>query len=264
MARLTVSIPTHNTPYKLLRRSVQSALASKGVDLRVVVVRDGGAELRDLPDDPRLTVLNLPQNRGRYFADAVVTTALDDGYWCPLDSDDWIEPDHYAKMLELAEKNGAVVSRYWRHHPKRKEFIQEPAKAGLTADRPGFVHLFHWCSGVYSVDRVRLAGGVHPGYRVGYDTLFAMMVALTGPVDVSDSIGFHWCRRVGYSLTTAPDTRFGSPHRAQAKAQLRVLWDKAYKEKGKDPGAVIRADVPPELMKQVQKQADRLKEMLDA
>lgn len=263
MPLITVSIPTHNTSHKLLRRSVLSAIAAQGVDHRVVVVRDGGSPLDDLPDDPRLVVFELPQNMGRYFADAVVTNALDGGYWCPLDSDDWIEPGHYAKMLQAAESNGAVVSRYWRHQPRKQAFIQEPARAGLSSDRSGFVHLFHWCSGLYSMDRVRLAGGVHPGYRVGYDTLFGLMIALTGPVDVSDSIGFHWCRRVGHSLTTAPETRFGSVHRSQAKAQLRVLWEQAYKQKGKDPGSVIRKDVDKALMMQVQKQAERLKEKLN-
>jgi len=263
MPQLTVSTPTHNTPYKLLKRAASSVLASSDVDLRLVIVRDGGDWLKEVPDDPRLVVFELPENMGRYFADAVVTTALDDGFWCPLDSDDWVEPEHYARMIKVASRNGAACSRYWRHQTVKPGFIQEPARASMNANRAGFAHLFHWCSGMYSMDRVRLAGGIHPGYRVGFDTMFAMMLALTGPIDVCNEIGYHWCRRAHGSLTTSPLTRFGSPARAQAKAQLRALWEQAYRAKDADPAAVVRASIDRGLQYQVDKQADRLRRVLD-
>ena len=54
-----------------------SVLRSLPVDSRLIVVNDGGVE-PSLDHDPRLDVLNLTVNRGRYFADAVVLATLED------------------------------------------------------------------------------------------------------------------------------------------------------------------------------------------
>lgn len=261
---LFVSTPTYRTPPKLLRRSVASVLASDVEDVRVIVVNDGGPELRELPKDSRLLVFKLPVNRGRYFADAVVTTALEnrpDDYYVPLDSDDWVEPEHYRRLLECDE-TGFVMSPYFRHRHNGSPFLQEPSRARLRNPDGNFVHLGHWCSGMYRISRVTSAGGMHPGFRVGFDTLFTLMLAMTGPVTICESPGYHWQRRKSDSLTTARETRFGSSHRAEAKKKLVALHAQAWSERARDSGAVIRRDVDQKLAGEVREHSQRLRELL--
>lgn len=262
---ITISIPTHRTPPGLLRRAVTSALGQTGVDVRVVVVNDGGDPLTDLPADDRLVVYNLPENRGRYFADAIVTRAIAGSptdWWAVLDADDYWEPGHLATVVPHAI-DGAVVSTYVRHQPGRSDLRTEPSpRISKPPDRGGFTHLAHWCSGAWTVERVNRAGGIHPGFRVGYDTLFVLMVRLTGDVGICRTAGYHWCRRDEGSLTTAKETRFGSPHRTRAKAELVELYRDVYRWRRDDPGGRMRKAIPYELRKQVERHALALRPRL--
>ena len=262
---LFVSMATYNTPRSLVDRAVRSVLRQTYRDLRLVLVNDGGTPLHGLVRDRRLVVVNLPENRGRYFCDAVVTEAIadrEDALWSVHDSDDWSEP-HRFELLLPNTKDGAVVSSYWRHRNGQRHLLQQPQRAKLEQPKKGFVHLAHWCTGIYSTGRIAKAGGIHPGFQVGFDTLFVRMVAMTGPIGVVDQPDYHWCRRSSGSLTTAPKTRFGSPARVEAKRRLSRLDDLAW-ENLDDPGAVIRADVDPLLAEQVAHHAAKLRDRLGA
>ena len=261
-APFVVSIPTWRTPPKLLERSVRSALASDAEPL-VVLVEDG----RDLhadydpPTHDRLIRHRLAENRGRYFADAVVVGALaPEQWWAPLDSDDWVEPGHWREVLMTAASTGAAVSSYERADERnRRRYVQNPSRARLAGQpTEAFHHLAHWCSGVYRADRVERAGGIHPGFRVGFDTLFVLMLYLTGPIETTAEGGYHWERRNGGSLTTSRETRFGSPHRIAAKERLVALYRQAWAERDGDPGAVVRRDVEPALRDDVARESEAL------
>lgn len=261
---LIVSMPTYQTPWKLLRRAVNSVLTQTYTDLHLVVINDGGPPLQGIEEHPRLTVFTLPENRGRYFADAVVTEAIKpypNVVWSVHDSDDWSDR-HRFKTLLPKMKDGAAVAEYWRHREAGKPpFLQRPAVTKIEKPSPGFAHLAHWVSGVYSSERVQRAGGIHPGFRIGFDTLFVRMVAMTGEVGISEYPGYHWARRTGGSLTTAPKTRFGSPARLEAKNRLRRLDDLAWQNR-QDPGSVIRADVPDNLRREVEAYAEEMRAVL--
>ena len=261
-ASLVVSIPTWSTPPRLLARSVASALASDAEPL-VVLVEDGeDTDPRfEPPTHDRLIRHRLAENRGRYFADAVVVGALaPEQWWAPLDADDWAEPDHHSRVVDAGRRTGATVSRYHRSgRGRRGAFVQDPSTGRLEGPpTEAFHHLAHWCSGAYRVDRVRRAGGIHPGFRVGYDTLFVLMLHLTGPVSVVDQPGYHWERRDSGSLTTAKETRFGSPHRIEAKERLRRLYRAAWEQRLHDPGGVIRRDVDPFVADDVARESEAL------
>lgn len=254
---ITVSMPTYQTPPQLLRRAVDSVLAQTGVDVRLIVVADGPQDLPPLPDDDRLTIHDLPHNRGRYYADAVVTRAIANrpqDWWAVLDADDWITPGHYARLIQHAQ-DGAVVSTYRRHEVNRPVRLTEPSPSISREPRPGFAHLAHWCSGIYTVERVSRAGGIHPGYRVGFDTLFVLMLRLTGPVGICRTPGYHWVRRPSGSLTTAAETRFGSPHRVRAKQQLIADYKHAWRWRDHDPGGRLRQTIPADLRRDVERDA---------
>lgn len=264
---LTVSVPTYNTPPRLLARALDGLLAQTVPELRVVVTVDGGA-VPDLPGmaDPRVTVHVRDRNRGRYFSDAVVLAALDpDGWFAVHDADDWAEPTMYAELLDAAGEGGAATAPFWRHElprsgRRRAAVVQDPQPQAPAA---GFRHITHWCAGAQTVERARRAGGVHPGYRIGFDTLFSLMVALTGPVAVADVARWHWHRRNG-SLTHSKATHPGSVQRGKAKAALVRLYTRAWDvyRQGGDPGRVIRDDVAAAVAAEVEAEADRLRELL--
>lgn len=259
--RVVVSMPTYRTPRKLLARAVRSMVEQTHDPLTLIVVEDGGPPV-ELPVHDRVVKLRLPTNRGRYFADAVVTEALKGMtgvVWSPHDADDWSEPERFERLLPHLE-DGVAMARYWRHQQGR-EFVQEPAVGRLARPEPGWAHLGHWVSGVYTPERIERAGGIHPGFRVGFDTLFTRMIAMTGPVGISPHPDYHWCRRNGGSLTTARETGMGSPFRAEAKKRLMALDQEAWAVRI-DPGQVIKRDIPAALADEVAELAEHLRARL--
>jgi hypothetical protein len=251
--RLTVSMPTYQTPKPLLDRAVASVVA-QDVSLRLVVVNDGGPPV-DI-DHPRVTVFDLPVNRGRYFADAVVLAACDTEWFAVHDADDWSDPGRYARLMAVGRQSGAAVAPHVAHKASGPKVAQP-----RPVDRPPatFTHLAHWCSGVYTTTRMRAAGGIHPGFRIGFDTLHTLMMTLTGPVTVDPIPSYHYCRRAG-SLSKTPTSNRRSLQRRQAAARLADLYRRALVSG--DPGATIRADIPTELKQAVAVEAERLRGML--
>lgn len=214
---VTVSMPTWQTPPHLLGEAVASVLAQTHHDLHLIVCNDGGPALPRLPADSRLTVVDLPANRGRYRADAAVLAVAPPGLFAVVDSDDWVHPDHLAMLVDKADA-GAVLAPYWRIETDGRRRLQQVNRRLLDGRTWG--HITHWCAGVYDVERARRAGGIMPAPRVGFDTLHTLLICLTGPVAVADEPTFTWRRRRG-SLTTTHGSGFGSHQRERAKALLR-------------------------------------------
>lgn len=231
---LTVSIPTYNTPDDLLDRAVRSVLASADVD-RLVVVNDGGRAPR-VPSDGRVVLHTLPTNRGRYFCDAVVTRTVD-GWWSPHDADDWSEPDRW----DGYDKQPASVGSHIRH--RRGQLTGRQAQPQPVSDT--FVDIGHWCAGVYHASRIVAAGGILPQFRVGFDTLFLLMVRLTGPVHYDGRYVYHYDRRTG-SLTSDRQTGRRSAFRAAQATQLRHIYQQAWADHtaGADPAVRVLQSIP--------------------
>ena len=260
---LTVSMPTYRTPPDLLDRAITSLVEQTYQDVRLVVVNDGGPPL-DLPTiwrtHPQVTVYELPENHGRYWCDALVLDTVNDGWFAVHDADDWSDPDRFARLIEVAEPTGAAVARYWRHQLDGRITLAEPA---LREPDGRLHHLGHWCSGVYSVDRMVKAGGIHPEFRIGFDTLHTLMVQLTGDLAVDDTPGYHWQRRPD-SLSTARDTRQGSRFRYRTRLRLEKLYDTAWRasRRGEDPGRVIVDDIPDAVRSEIRRHGDKLFEVI--
>jgi len=232
--RLTVTMPTFNSPPAKLERAVASVLQSLPVDSRLIVINDGGVE-PSLDHNRRLDVFNLTVNRGRYFADSVVLATLDDDeLWSPHDDDDWSDDGRFPPLIDKATQAGAVVAPMWRHD------LSQPARMQATdmtkTDSPTVRHVAHWCTGVYRVDRVRDAGGLLLNVRTSYDHCFLLSLIKTGRVVVSRDATYHWQRRPG-SLTTAKETSVGSHYRAQERRLVDGVW-RLIRE-GHDPRIVV-------------------------
>ena len=113
--KLSVIVPVYKAE-KTLRKCVDSLLAQTLGDLEIILVNDGSPDgcqaiLDDyaarFPDTVRTkTVENGGQGRARNFG-----LELAGGDWIGfVDSDDWVLPEMYEKLIAAAEKEGADVA----------------------------------------------------------------------------------------------------------------------------------------------------------
>jgi predicted O-methyltransferase YrrM len=198
-------------------------------DFLLVVINDGAegdpesdtwAPLADITD-PRLVRFNLPFNRGRYFADAVVLEAAATQWFAPHDADDEADPRWLEAMLEAARPGAAWVATAQRVEMATGAFAIEQPKA--SAPRATLTHYAHM-AGLWSTEWLReTAGGPHPGYRVAYDTLLSMIARTWGSGVVIDTPLYTRHRRAD-SLTLSPETGMRSAHRREARSSLTDLW----------------------------------------
>ncbi|MFM8358976.1 MAG: glycosyltransferase [Verrucomicrobiota bacterium] len=196
---ITVSIPYFRArPY--IRRAVESILNQTHAALRLVVINDADpegpwAELADI-DDPRLIRFDLPRNRGRYFADAVVLAATPDAWLATQDADDWSEPDRLERLLHCATRSAADCAV--------SSIIHEPAPGGIrrtgsvdsvlqALGRPMDASFRHrlWHHALFRTATLRSLGGYYGGFRVGYDTLLMNLLLLGARVAGEERVLYH-------------------------------------------------------------------------
>lgn len=259
---VTVSMATYNTPPDLLHLAIGSVLTQTHRDLRLIVVNDGGDPLPPMPRDSRLTVVDLPTNRGRYFVDAAVLATIDDGAFAILDADDRLHPEHLDRLLDrLPEGDGVAVGPYLRLDPGETTPTHRPVNRELLL-REGarWGHITHWCAGLSTVDRVRAAGGILPVPKVGFDTLHLLLLAMTGPVTVTEEATYTWVRRHG-SLTSDRRTGFHSSAREQAKRTLMRVHAEAVRARreGRPIPPILDRRWPDPLRAAVANAADRVR-----
>lgn len=259
--RVTVSMPFYGC-HTTIRRAVAAVLGQTYRDLQLVLVVDGDprpplGELAGI-NDPRLTVVPLPTNQGRYFCDAAVLAAANTPWFAIHDADDHAEPGWLATLLDAAaaQEADAVFAPQWVHPPRGGALLEPVKPLGPLGERMD--HLAHH-AGVYRTTALRQVG-IHPGFRVGYDTLLVNLLAMTGRATVVDTPLYH---RVGRrnSLTTAPRTRFGSNHRRAATRRLQQLYRQARQH---GPRGVVAADAAPVLAGAVATAAARIRKAVGA
>lgn len=85
---------------ELLTAAVDSALASTGVDVRVVVVDNGSDLPPALPADPRITLFANPANVGVAAGRNQGAVVGSSPFICFLDSDARLQPDCLARLVE--------------------------------------------------------------------------------------------------------------------------------------------------------------------
>lgn len=125
---ISVIIPVYNTE-KYLRGCLESVVGQTYRDIEVILVDDGSTDSSGAicdeyaSADPRVKVLHK-QNEG-------VVAAREDGIhiatgeWLAfVDSDDWISPEMYAKMLAAAKEDTDMVMCNVTYH--RREVQEEP------------------------------------------------------------------------------------------------------------------------------------------
>ncbi|HZB40570.1 MAG TPA: glycosyltransferase family 2 protein [Ilumatobacter sp.] len=108
-AEVATVIPTYRRPVQL-GSAVESALTQTFEDQRVIVVDDGAGLDGALPDDPRLTVVQLPHNIGTAGVVRNIGIRLTDSRLVAfLDDDNTWEPRHLELAIE-AHARGAELT----------------------------------------------------------------------------------------------------------------------------------------------------------
>lgn len=208
-----------------LTRCVESVLAQTHEDLVCVVLGDGVA-VPTLPDDPRVVTHSTRMPRGCYFARQVLLQASPFEWHAPVDSDDWIDPEHLEVMSAHLDGTLAAVPRQVRGWVEGRE----------PPDRVYGAGRYH--VGLIGTDRMRSFGGYGPHEPVGQDTLMLRILALTGPVrSVTSPATYNRVRRAG-SLTMDASTRHQSSLRDEVKVRNRAVFRKA--QRLRRPDAIRR------------------------
>ena len=102
---VSVLIPTFNRP-GYLAEALTSVLHQSYTNLQVIVVNDGGEDVRGIIDsfnDPRLIYINGTENRGKAFCLNQAITRTQGKYIAYLDDDDLYYPHHIATLVDVLE-----------------------------------------------------------------------------------------------------------------------------------------------------------------
>lgn len=236
---ITVAVPYYRCP-TLLPRAVGSLLDQTYGALRVVVVADGD-EVPDLPADPRLTVYQLPANRGTYFATAVALAASESGWFSIHAADDWSEPDRFERLMAVSDGVEAVFGGSVQHNGSIVS--QRAVRFQRGGRRPR--HVGSIATGVYRVEALhRLGWWSHPEFRVAYDSMMVNLVLRhLRWRHLADEFGYHRVVR-GDSLTRSTATGLSSEYRAAASARRSQLWNAyASRPQRMQPDPAVAAEV---------------------
>ena len=112
--RVTVLTPTYNRP-AYLGEAIRSVLAQQFADWEMLVVNDGGQDVREVVEgvrDPRVSYLNLPANRGKAACLNLGLEWASGQYVAYLDDDDVWYPNHLKVLVEALEANPDVGVAY--------------------------------------------------------------------------------------------------------------------------------------------------------
>lgn len=113
IAKIAIIIPAYNAESGLAR-SVESLVAQTFSDIEIWIVDDGStdrtAEIADClaKQDARIKVIHK-ENSGCYQARLAALRLIRTQYFGFVDADDWVEPEMYAKMLALMERESLDV-----------------------------------------------------------------------------------------------------------------------------------------------------------
>lgn len=263
-----VSIPAGPNAGKTIRRAVEAVLGQTHTSLTLVVTNDGDPEadeklwpkIADI-SDPRLVRYSLPRNRGRYHADAVVLAAAHaqnpGGLFTVHDADDMARPTWLSAQLEaLGENNAQAVFCTHAVTGLQNRTPRQERPKEFTGNFTFHAHM----AGLWRILFLHELGGPRPDFRVGYDTMLTGVAMATGKA--------HLHREVLYdrflqetSLTKSPGTRIGSALRIQSKNWMEARWARVTRLARTSPraaGALLTADLPPAIAREVHEQAGTL------
>lgn len=188
-----------------LDKAVRSVLAQTVRDVHLLVLGDG-EEPPLRTRDSRVDAFTLPTNHGTYFCHQLMVMASPHRWYAPVDSDDWVEPDHLEQLLAYGSEAVSTGS-VWFHRG------DEARVYSGSKTRRAYFHV-----GLFGTERLRSIGGYDPTERIGQDTVLMRMLRVSGELvrHLPDPPTYHRVRRP-HTLTTDPLTGHGSPARLATK-----------------------------------------------
>ena len=271
---LTVVIPYFRQPKRVIE-AVTSILRQDYVPTSALIVSDGDAtvpadRLRALDPD-RVFVHVLPQNRGHFYTREVASRAVDAAWIGFVDGDDFVEPTWASSLIAAAREADGVAFCGSRHVHSYGPFTRTKRVSPVLPERAAAATPRQFASHVtiYRPERIDAVGGFDPGFRIGYDTLFVNLVALTGPFGVVDEPLYVRRRKDLFarekSLTTNAQTGKGTPLRKEALLRIEELYAEYAPRFRQDPSAAretLLASRDPALDAEVQDRANELRQKL--
>lgn len=276
-----VSIPYYRNR-ATIRKAVESVLSQTYQHLVGVVVNDGDPdppwkELLNIRD-PRLIQFELPNNEGRYFADAVAIDAINAPFFLMQDADDWSDPNRISVLLDRLKSTNAdaAISGMQKFLEiqgtlAKWDTLRFPLlKVPLT---PKYGKRASHC-GLFKTELLRSVGGYYAGFRYGYDTLLVNFLCMVGNVCYVDEVLYNALVRPE-SLSHSAETGMNSRSRRSVRTKLEWAYREAFqmylkKERGEITNEQlaafirkIRATMVDNLdEKRLQSEAERLRQQL--
>jgi glycosyltransferase involved in cell wall biosynthesis len=239
-----VAVPFYGKP-ELLPKAIASVLAQTVTDLVCCVYGDG-ARPPVLPDDPRLRIHVAKVNRGPYFGLQAMLEASPHDLFAPMGADDYLEPDHLARMLPLVRKTGAVITgRVFWHAPGRA--IRTPS--------------VNYEVGLFTRERLTSFGGYNPAERMGQDSLLCELIAISGPYSKTNVPTYHRVRRPN-SLSTGRSTGAHSLARDRMRRRNHVVLRTCQRLKPAEMAAYRRGRVDPKTLEALSAEVEALRAVL--
>ena len=245
---ITISLPAWRAG-DTIRRAVDCLLAQSFERFKLVIVNDGDdpAPFRRLLEavrDPRIEVIDLPVNQGRYHADHLVLHEHCDTEWFAIhDADDWAEPDWLNDLVEYGEDLAldAVLADHWMH-----PLGHAPAKISRAVrwdGSPKFLWHGHM-AGLYRADFLREKRITNPHVRVAWDAYFTGAVQVLGDCGIltSDNPNYHRVRTPN-SLTTSRETGMRSVLRRETTPAIKEAWQTLATDPSRF-GSIVRSFSP--------------------
>ena len=115
---LSVIMPVYNAE-KTVETAIKSVIAQTRKDIEIVIVNDGSKDSSDeiierfASMDSRIVYINKKQNGGLSAARNSGFEVISGEYFTFVDSDDWIEPDSYEKLLANNNSADVIVSGFY-------------------------------------------------------------------------------------------------------------------------------------------------------
>lgn len=152
---LSVIVPVYNVE-KYLKKCLDSVLNQEIDNYEVIVVNDGSQDNSQsiidqyVNQNPSIIKSLIKQNGGLSSARNYGVKHANGEYICFIDSDDYVEKNHYKKMLELAIKDDAdlVVTDFeyvWENNPSKKLYKHGIETENIDYRKAMFLSpLFSW------------------------------------------------------------------------------------------------------------------------
>lgn len=218
--QLSIIVPVYNVE-KYLRKCLDSLLDQGLTNYEVIVVNDGSTDncesiIKEYVDKyPNLFSTYKKENGGLSSARNYGVPYAKGEYICFLDSDDYVEKQHYKKMYDLAKKDNAdlVVSDFeydWENNPNK--ILHKNGLEKVNADNKKCIFLsplFSW-NKLYRRELFSKLGCKYPE-GLWYEDIPVTLgfTVNTNKISCLSEVGFHYLQRQTSIMGTRNSSKLG-------------------------------------------------------